>query len=179
MSTPLRTEDKSPPIDHFSHCHAGILNQLGRLSDLPALLAPAQLARKTAEQTLAFFAKGMFEHHSEEERELFPAVLASAHSAEQEGVRRLCEQLTLDHRALESLWQSLEPALRKVARGQEASLNDITLQELVSRYRAHAQLEEREFLPLAQTILGRNGNHMAALGLSLHLRHVPQVVSYF
>ncbi|MEY2688035.1 MAG: hypothetical protein RL375_2233, partial [Pseudomonadota bacterium] len=27
------------------------------------------------------------------------------------------------------------------------------------------------FLPLSQTILGRNGDHMAALGLSLHTRH--------
>lgn len=30
---------------------------------------------------------------------------------------------------------------------------------------------ETEFLPLSQTILGRNSNHMAALGLSLHMRH--------
>jgi len=39
------------------------------------------------------------------------------------------------------------------------------------QYRAHAWFEEQEFLPLSQTILSRNPNHMAALGLSLHMRH--------
>jgi hypothetical protein len=49
---------------------------------------------------------------------------------------------------------------------------------MVQRYQAHAQLEEQAFLPLAQTVLGRNGNHMAALGLSLHMRHVPQFAAH-
>jgi hypothetical protein len=39
---------------------------------------------------------------------------------------------------------------------------------------------EQIFLPLCKTILGRNGDHMAALGLSLHMRHVlPQVLQRF
>jgi hypothetical protein len=33
-------------------------------------------------------------------------------------------------------------------------------------------------LPLAQTILGRQDQHMAALGLTLHMRHVPDFVAY-
>jgi hypothetical protein len=50
---------------------------------------------------------------------------------------------------------------------------------LVTRYRAHAQYEESEFLPLSQTILSRNSNHMAALGMSLHMRHAPMRVVPF
>jgi hypothetical protein len=49
---------------------------------------------------------------------------------------------------------------------------------LVSEYVAHARYEETDFLPAAEAILGRNDNHMAALGLSLHLRHAPQPVPY-
>ena len=49
---------------------------------------------------------------------------------------------------------------------------------MVQRYQAHAQLEEQAFLPLAQTILGRNDNHMAALGLTLHMRHVPHFAAH-
>jgi hypothetical protein len=60
-----------------------------------------------------------------------------------------------------------------VAKGQDASLDENALARLVQHYREHALLEENEFLPLAETILGRNSNHMAALGLSLHMRHVP------
>lgn len=42
-------------------------------------------------------------------------------------------------------------------------------------YQRHASVEETEFLPLAQEILERNSNHLAALGLSLHMRHVKPV----
>ena len=65
-----------------------------------------------------------------------------------------------------------------LSRFVERYLNDgdidaADLHRLVADYTAHAGYEEVEFLPLAQTILGRDGNHMAALGLSLHMRHVP------
>ena len=42
----------------------------------------------------------------------------------------------------------------------------------------HARYEETVFLPLAERILLRNGDHMEALGLALHLRHAPLVVGY-
>jgi hypothetical protein len=49
---------------------------------------------------------------------------------------------------------------------------------LIQRYKKHAQEEEAVFLPLAEKILSRNSNHMAALGLSLHMRHVPHFPSH-
>jgi hypothetical protein len=52
------------------------------------------------------------------------------------------------------------------------------VQRLVTEYTAHASYEETDFLPLSETILGRNSNHMAALGLSLHMRHVKPVAAY-
>jgi hypothetical protein len=48
----------------------------------------------------------------------------------------------------------------------------------VRDYTQHAMFEEKELLPLAQTILERNGNHLAALGVALHLRRVPDVQAY-
>ena len=44
---------------------------------------------------------------------------------------------------------------------------------LVATYTEQTRLEEDQFLPLADEILSRNPNHMAALDLSLHLRHAP------
>jgi hypothetical protein len=44
---------------------------------------------------------------------------------------------------------------------------------LVELYLEHAQLEEEVFLPLADAILTRNSNHMAALDIALHLRPRP------
>lgn len=160
------------PIVDFSQCHAGIFRKLDMLGELPALLEPAQRAREVAEKSLEFFREAIFEHHLDEERELFPAVIESAQDdTERAKVQAMNKRLTDEHRELERLWKSLESGLKKVVKGQFGEVNVADLARLVSQYRAHAQFEEQEYLPLAQQILGRNGNHMAALGLSLHMRH--------
>lgn len=175
----MSLEAFNAPITHFAHCHEGILLQLDRMGDLPALLGPAAQARQIAQQSLVLFSTGMYTHHSEEEKDLFPAVRSSAKAGpERLKVEALIEQLTQDHRTLEHLWESLEPGLRKVAKGQDAPLDENALKAMVSRYQAHAQLEEQAFLPLAQTILGRNDKHMAALGLTLHMRKVPAFAAH-
>ena len=71
------------PISNFTNCHSGILKRLNALDELPALLEPAARARQIAEQSLEFFREAIFEHHLEEERELFPAVIASAQPSEE------------------------------------------------------------------------------------------------
>ena len=78
-ASPVNTD---APLTNFSHCHEGILRRLSALDELPALLAPAARARQVAEQSVEFFREAIFEHHLEEERELFPAVLASAQPGE-------------------------------------------------------------------------------------------------
>jgi iron-sulfur cluster repair protein YtfE (RIC family) len=171
--------DSHAPVTHFSNGHEDLLSQLMRLGDLPQLLGPAAQARQIADQSLAFFSTGMYTHHTEEEKDLFPAVRASAKpGAERMQVDALIGQLTQDHRHLEELWEALEKGLRKVAKGQNTAFDVDTLQALKQRYQEHARLEEQVFLPLAHEILGRNDNHMAALGLSLHMRHLPHVVAH-
>lgn len=175
MTEPTSQPQGDEPLNQFAHCHSGILSRLSMLDELPGLLGPAARARMIAEQALSFFREAIFEHHLEEERELFPAVLASAHPGEeQERVQSIAERLTREHRVLEGLWKSLEKDLKRVAKGQDADLDTADVHRLVREYSAHARFEESDFLPLAHTILGRNGNHMAALGLSLHMRHQPR-----
>ena len=174
MTTSKGTEHTDAPIQDFSHCHAGILAKLDMLGELPALLEPAARARDIAERAVEFFREAIFEHHLDEERELFPAVLASAaKGAEHERVKAMVRQLTDEHRDLEATWKRLESGLKKVAKGHASDVSAPDIQKLVTRYRAHAEFEEQQFLPLSQEILGRNSNHMAALGLSLHMRHTP------
>ena len=171
----------SSPLDDFSHCHDGILHQLDAFGGLPALLAPAARARKVAVDALRLFHDVVLEHHGQEEAELFPAVQASAARGEERAqVDALVERLTREHRDLERRWAAREPALKKLAKGQDASLDDAAVQSLVSAYHAHARFEEQTFLPLSQAILGRNSHHMAALGLALHLRHAaPAALARF
>jgi hemerythrin-like domain-containing protein len=160
------------PIADFSQCHVGIFRKLDQLGELPALLEPAARARQVAENSVEFFREAIFEHHLDEERELFPAVLASAQDdGERARVTEMNKRLTEEHRELERLWKGLESGLKKVVKGQFDDVDVTQITRLVTQYRAHAQFEEKEYLPLAEQILGRNGNHMAALGMSLHMRH--------
>ncbi len=169
----------STPIHDFSQCHVGILSKLEQFSGLPELLSAAAQARTIAQQTLDFFRVAVFEHHSEEERQLFPAVLDAATAGDEKAhVKAIAERLTREHRDLESRWKALEPGLKRVAKGQDAQLDSAAVQVLVTLYTAHARFEEAEYLPQAYAILSRNNNKMDALALALHLRHAPQVVGY-
>ena len=176
--TPIEERGDSPITD-FSQCHVGILSHLKAFGGLPALLEPAARARRIAEETLSFFRDVVYEHHAEEERELFAAVLASAAKGnELERVKSIVERLTREHREIESIWKKLEPHLEKISKGQTADLDVSAVEALVRDYGAHAAFEEAEFLPLSYTILSRDSNHMEALGLSLQMRHLPLVVGY-
>jgi hemerythrin-like domain-containing protein len=181
MNQPSKPSDPASDnaVGQFSHAHVGILMQLDRLSTLPALLAPARMAQDTAQRVVDFFREAVFEHHKDEEEALFPALLESAHAGEErQRVNTLVDALTAEHRVIEGLWRQLEPELKHVAQGRSYHINAPVLDDLVSRYQAHAQVEETQLLPLADTILGRHGNHMAALGLSLHMRHQPPPIGH-
>ena len=145
--------DAHSPIEDFSQCHAGILSHLQELGALPALLEPAARARRIAADTLRFFREAVFEHHAEEEHELFPAVLASATAGEErQRVQAIVHALAAEHRKVEAAWLRLEPQLKAVARGHDSALQSDDLRELVDTYRAHAAYEESVFLPLSQQI---------------------------
>lgn len=166
------------PINDFRNCHSGIFKKLDGLAELADLIPQMQRGQALAEQSVEFFREAIFEHHLDEERELFPAVMAEAQTeTERAQVKQLIDRLTEEHRALEKLWKSLESGLKRMAKGKEAEVDLDVIAALTSRYRAHAEFEETAFLPLAETLIARNPNGNAALGMSLHMRHAPVRVS--
>ena len=168
------------PLAGFLHCHAGIISQLQAFAELPALQAAAAQSRKVATNTLALFKFAVYGHHADEENELFPLVLRSAAKGQEaERIQVMVQRLTADHREIESRWKKLEPMVNAAARAEPCDLDLKAVQELVRRYMAHALFEEQQFLPIAEAILARNGNPVAALGLELHLRHIQGGVSLF
>jgi hemerythrin-like domain-containing protein len=181
MSTPPADPASHSPIEDFSQCHVGIVAHLKALGQLPALLEPAARARHIAASTMAFFREVVYEHHAEEERELFPAVLASAIKGEErDKVLAIVNELTAEHRKVEAAWSKLEPKLKAVAKGHDGDVDSAEITSLVDTYLSHARYEEEVFLPLSQNILGRNSNHMAALGVSMHMRHaMPEIMQRF
>lgn len=182
MSThvPATPMDPDQPLDTFADCHKGIVAQLTTLGELPALLGAVAQARQIAQDTVQFFQDAVFNHHVEEEKDLFPVVLAHAHAGqERTEIQHLVDQLTQEHRSIERAWAGLEQGLTRLARGQSAEVDGAAVADLVRRYGAHAQFEEQEFLPRCATILGRSSADMAELGLSLHMRHVRRDMQRF
>lgn len=172
------TSDQAPqpeaPLEDFSQAHAGILGQLRRLGEVPALIEPAERLRTLAGDLLHFFQDVVLQHHKEEEEELFTAVLASARAGEEHALaKRQIDQLTDEHRDVEAKWKRLRPEIQKLAKGQPAQVDPVVIGNLLQRYEQHARFEESEFLPLASRILGRDDRQLSALGMSLHMRRHP------
>jgi hypothetical protein len=169
------TPDLHAPIRQFSGCHDGILSGLRDLSELPALAAAMQQARTKAAALLDLFDRVVLAHHADEEQELFVSVQRSCRDAREAAqVQGMVDRLKAEHRAVEALWKKVRPAVVFTAAGKlqgPAFTNDVD--KLVRLYGQHAHFEEEVFLPLADTILARNANHMAALDIALHLRHAP------
>lgn len=160
------------PLADFTRCHLGIVSQLQTLSELPELLEAARRASTVAAQTVQLFEDNVLPHHADEEQELFPAVQRSARAGEEAAqVAAMAQRLTLEHRGIEAQWQKLAPELRQAARGKPVALDVPGLERLIRDYLSHARFEESQYLPLAARILTRDRNHLAALDLSLHIRH--------
>lgn len=166
------------PIEKFSACHVGIKAQLQELSELPRLLEQAQRARAVADLALRLLDETVVEHHADEESALFPAVQRSATPGEEaDRVAAIIARLVDEHRRVEQSWKALHRTVKDAAHGKPAHLDANAVKALVALYLQHANFEERVFLPLAEQILGRDGNHMAALGMSLHMRHAKVPVA--
>ncbi|ROZ75451.1 hemerythrin domain-containing protein [Ramlibacter sp. WS9] len=167
------------PLEGFSGAHRGILCAMRAFAALPEFAAAAERSRQVAITTLQLFEGTVLPHHADEESELFPAVIRSATPGpERTHVEAMVDRLVAEHRSLESLWKMLRPAVKRAAAGITAQLDAEAVAALSYAYHRHAAFEETEFLPLAGEILARNGNHMAALGLAIHLRHAPAPVAY-
>ena len=179
MAMPVHAP-RDAPLRQFRGSHDAILQGLREMRGLPALAAAVQRARTCSDDLLRLFDRTVLPHHRDEEEELFPAVLRSCRdAAERERVQTFVHRLTGDHRRIEQLWEQVRPAVVHTAAGKaHGEAFTANVEELVRLYGEHVQCEEDEFLPLAGEILARNPNHVAALDLSLHLRHAPLPRAY-
>lgn len=156
----------------FSDCHHDFVAQLHSALYLPELVSAAGKARAMSHELLKMFTHDVATHHAEEEHELFPAVLRAADPGEElDEVRAMVAQLVREHRELDVSWSKLRPSIEAVARGETPALDAALIEDIVQHFFAHAHFEEEHFLPLAQKILGRQGEAMAELGRAMHERH--------
>ena len=173
-AAPAGTE-LQPPIRQFSGAHDGILRGLNDLAEVPDLAKAMERARSKAAAVIELFDKVVLVHHADEEQELFVSVQRSCRDAREAAhVQTLVDRLKSEHRTIEALWAKIRPALAHTAAGKvHGTPFAQDVEKLVRLYGEHARMEEAVFLPLADEILTRNANHMAALDIALHLRHAP------
>ena len=168
MSTQMQS-----PVDDFSKCHVGIIQNFEALKNLAntVITDPVQAdVKESAKKLLQFYKDVVLNHHQEEEQELFNLVLDCAKpGAEHSDAKNMVDRLTQEHRDLEKQWKLIEADVKKLARGKSASLNRDAAMNMAENYLAHANFEEQAFLPLSAEILKDTG--LESLGITLHIRH--------
>jgi iron-sulfur cluster repair protein YtfE (RIC family) len=136
-------------------CHRQTLFTLGKLAALVSRLASLGAdteARAMAAEVVHHFSTTSRSHHEDEERHVFPKLLAGADAEVVAAVLRLQQ----DHGWLEEDWRELAPQLKAIAEGQ-VGVDFDTLREMVTVFTAlshdHMALEESLIYPQARSRL--------------------------
>jgi len=136
------------PFEMLSACHGRVRRMLDLLRRLRAHLAThgadAQ-ARQAAADVMRYFDLAAPAHHEDEERHVFPALLA----ADAARWQALVTRLQADHRAMAAQWPVLREALAEVADGRLPPALDAAGEAFAALYAAHLDAEDRQAFPAA------------------------------
>ena len=143
----------------LDECHRRVLARIGELSGLVASIEAGQMnpaMRALAASIAAFLGNDARRHHEDEERHVFPPLLAGGHAELVATVLRLQQ----DHSWIEEDWFELEPHVQAIATGYGTYDID-TLREgtaiLAALYKEHIALEESIVYPEARARIGPAG----------------------
>lgn len=149
------------PLQHIEQfkaldaCHQKIHEQLAELADLLERLdteSDSPHCRQKAKTIEAFFSEVARPHHAEEEKSVFPALLASDNAELVQAVRTLQQ----DHGWIEQNWLELAPMLRAIALGEDwADVTELkhNAEVFVNLCHDHIMLEESLIYPEAKAHL--------------------------
>jgi hemerythrin-like domain-containing protein len=154
------------PLEMLLACHGRIQAQCATLKKLLAHLpvhGNDTQAQQAAQAILRYFDTAGIHHHNDEEKDLFPLLLASAAAEAPALIARILDE----HKIMEAAWQQLRPYLSGISSGQSATLDCATAEHFIDVYDRHIALENSQLLPLAKRILSAGqlqelGKHMAA-----------------
>ena len=157
LSPDLHTalQDRLRPFVALDDCHREILQQLQTLTQLLQQLEGQGVdatARRQAAELMAFFGTRARQHHAEEDRVVFPPLLAAGDPVLVQQVQRLQQ----DHGWLEEDWHHLALQIDAVAQGY--SWYDLDAlrhgsEVFIALYHDHLALEETLIYPQARRAL--------------------------
>lgn len=143
------------PFEALDACHREVMSHLQLLERLVHHLAQQGVdpeARRLAHAVTAFFSSTAHQHHADEERAVFPALLAGSDVDLIQHVRRLQQ----DHGWLEEDWRELALQLGAVADGYSwYDLDSLRhgVEVFTALYHDHIALEESLIYPEARRAL--------------------------
>ena len=144
------------PIEMLRACHDRIEHQCDTLERLvPHLKVHGcdEAARQAAAAVLRYFTLAGPHHHADEERDLFPRLLAAATGEDAQRAALLVASMIADHREMERLWGELAPTLESLGRGAIDRLDAVLVGAFSTIYRNHIAIEETDVLALAEHLL--------------------------
>ena len=144
------------PLAMLHACHDRVrrsLDLLGRLCERVMQGRVDAAVHDAAADVLRYFDRAAPQHHEDEERHVFPHVLAAPDApAAHDAVRRLQQE----HLQMQATWAQLRGPLAALAAG-DASAFGAAQVDAAARFRAlyeiHAQTEESLVFPLAERLL--------------------------
>lgn len=153
------------PFEMLEACHERVQRMLRLLERLRAHVAghgADEQARQAARDVMRYFDLAAPQHHLDEERHVFPPLLAAGDAGLVDVVRRLQQ----DHVQMESGWARARAVLAALAEGALTTLDAAatqTLADFAGLYASHIEAEEGLVYPAARERL-----HEAALQAMSH-----------
>lgn len=143
------------PMEVLAGCHERMrrsLALLGRLTEAVAAGRHDEAVRSAAVDVQRYFDKAAPAHHEDEERLVFPLVLArSAEPAARDAVQLLAWQ----HLEMGRCWARLREGLAALAAGEAQAFGpgmQALAQDFIALYERHAELEDRLVFPEASAL---------------------------
>jgi hemerythrin-like domain-containing protein len=139
-------------------CHQQIMEHLTKLTALAQYIATTGIdgtAQQHAGVIEAFFSGTSRQHHMEEERNVFPPLLAGSDAE----LAALVRTLRQDHGWIEENWIELAPQLRAIASGNnwiDSAEFQHNAQVFLALCRGHIELEEKMIYPHAKALHSRS-----------------------
>jgi hemerythrin-like domain-containing protein len=141
-----------PAFEALDRTHRRVLEILGEFDRLLTHVddqGADEVARASAAEIVAFFNEHARQHHADEERFVFPDLLASGDAELVQHVRRLQQ----DHGWLEEDWLELAPQIEAIAQGYswyDLDMLRLALPVFTALYEEHIGLEESLIYPEAR-----------------------------
>jgi hemerythrin-like domain-containing protein len=172
MTAGARAAKADNPLEMLSQLHARTLRECEALRQLVLDLDERgcdEQSRRAAANVLRYFDVYASQYRSDEEEDLFPALLESMAGSDAVCLRDLTSAMAQQHRTLEMMWRRLRKPVAAAAAGKDTAPGRGSVDVFVALYQSHIEREQIELLPMAARLL--TDDALGQVASSMRKRH--------